>query len=295
MILPPHDWHHRRSGDVFMYMPRQTPAGCILTYAERVTPLRSLATHARETLASDPEFEPQQVFMVTRFLTHEGEFGGRVLIKGKRGAQPVAHVIAAVFAEDFSTRLTARVTDMNRLDEVVALVTQLAQSDRLGLGIHRRRRYMFLPPTGWHVVPGIGLEVALFPAAYPRSHACIVVSPAEPLSLTNQHPRLLLEEQDARQGLPPPEHVESGLLDTRSNLLTAEEWTTVRDLPGVGKMVRFLAVLLDGHYYYPLRLEALAHDDLAAQRRTFVELVGSIEPLPFGQPEPATSSPLWQD
>jgi len=295
VILPPHDWHHRRSGDVFMYMPRATSSGFVITYAERVTPLRSLVTHVRETLQSDPGFEVEQVFMVARFLTLEGEFGARVLIRGKRHDQPVAHVVAAVFVEDFSTRITARITDLDRVDELVTMVTQLAQHDQLGLGVRRRRRFMFLPPPGWHVVPGIGLEVALFAPEYPRSHACIVVSPAEPISASTRHPKVMLEEQDARQGLPPASEVATRLLDTRTTLLVAEEWTSTRSL-AVGRMIRYLAVLHDANFYYMVRLEALEHPGLGAQHQAFIELVGSVESLPSGhQATSAGSSLVWQE
>jgi hypothetical protein len=294
MILPPHDWHHRRSGDVYMYMPRETPPGCVLTYSERVAPLRSLAAHVQETLASDPEFEALQVFMITRFLTLEGEYGARVLVTGRRGAQPVAHVVAAVFAEDFSTRVTARITNLERLDEYVAFVTQIAREDRLHLGV-RRRRFVFQPPTHWHVVPGIGLEVALFAPEYPARPACIVVSPAEPIALSPQHPRAMLAEQDARQGLAPAHEEPLPAVDTRSQLLTSEMWRSSRPLPDGRKMIRFLIVLADGRYHYPLRLECLDEPDLEHLRRVLAEVAGTVEPLPIPPPTGESALALWQD
>lgn len=293
MIAPPPDWHHRRSGDVYMYMPRDPTPGCVLTYSERVSPLRSLAAHVRETLETDAEFEPTAVFTTARFLTLEGEYGARAVIKGHRGQQPVAHVIAAVFADDFSTRVTARITDLARLDEYIAMVVRLARHDRLGLGI-RRRRYMFQPPSGWHAVPGIGLELAFYPPEYPKRRACLVVSPAEPIALSGGHPRSTLADQDVRQGLSPVLAETSMPLATRSALLKGELWRSSRALPGAGKMVRSLAVLMDGRYYYALRLEALAETG-DADDQILIQTAGSVEPLPVATPVTQDSLALWQD
>lgn len=254
--------------------------GCVLTYAERLTPLRSLRAHMREVLADDSGFSPHEEFMISRFLTEEGEFGAHMMVKGHRYGQPIAHIIAAVFTDYFSTRLTARVTNLDRLEEYRALVAELARTDRLALG-RRRRRYAFQPPPDWHHVPDVGLEFAYFAPDYPKTRTCIIVSPAEPLSASPKHPRLMLEEIDERRGLTAPETTILTPPYTRHPSLTAEQWRSTRSVPGLpGKMVRYLIVLVDGRYYYPLRLEALEHSELDAEHNVLVELAGTIESLP---------------
>ena len=59
-------------------------------------------------------------------------------------------------------------------------------------------------------------------------------------------------------------------------------------------MVRSLAVLMDGRYYYALRLEALAETG-DADDQILIETAGSVEPLPVATPVTQDSLALWQD
>ena len=296
MILCPPGWHERRSGDVLVYLPRNPPHDCVLTYAEHVAPLRPLLELANETLAEDPEFEVSRTLMITRLVTDEGEYAARVVVHGRRRGQPVAHIVGAVFADDFSTRLTARVTDLARLDDHVTLVTELLRADRLALGV-RRRRFAFQPPPAWHPVPGMALDIAFFPPDYPRSHSCIVVPAAEPVAALPQGPAKLLQEIDERVGLPPGQHVRTTPIATRRNLV-GEELMWTRRLPGLEReMHRYLAVLQDDRYYYTLRMDALAHQDLEQEHERFVATACSVEslPAPRATGAPPSVAAFWDD
>ena len=296
MILPPPGWHHRRTSDVYVYVPREGQLDCVITYVERLSPLRSLPALVRETLASDPEFNVGEVFMTNRFVTLEGEYGARVTVTGLHHGKPAAHIVAGVFVEDFSTRLTARVEDLSRLVEYEELVHELAIHDRLALGA-RRRRVAFQPPEGWHLVPDMGLDVIFFSPEYPRTPACIIVSPSDPITPTN-NPKGLLEIVDEHRGLPPPEGATVQPLATRANL-EGEVWRTTRALPGApAPMVRYQAILTDA-YYYTLRLESLDNEDLAPQVEVFVKTAGSVESLPLAvEQAQGTAAPtfdMWSE
>jgi hypothetical protein len=258
-------------------MPRSEPTGCVLTYAERLVPLRSLRAHLRETMAEDPGFRPGRLYASTRFVTGEGEFGAHAMVTGERHGQPIAHIVAAVFAEDFSTRLAARITDLDRLSEYRELVAELARGDRLGLGI-RRRRHAYRPPPGWHLVPQPDLDAAFFSPGYPEPRSCIIVSPAEPITLSPRSPKEWLDELDRRRGLPAGRETVLPPPPTRHDNLVGEEWRSERDV-GVGKMVRYLVVLRDDHYFYPLRLETLEHPGIVEEHLVLLETAGTVESL----------------
>lgn len=276
MILPPENWHQRRSGDRYIYMPREEP-GCVLSYAERLSPLRSIRAQLREVMADDPGFRPEKAFPNVRFVTDEGEFGSHTMALGARHGQQVAHIVASVFAEDFATQLAARVTDIGRLDQFRELVAEIARADRLNLGI-RRRRYAFRPPPSWHLVPEMSLDAAFFAPNYPKTRSCIVISAAEPIQLTANTPKEWLDELDRRRGLLPADETALAPTPTRQQELESEQWKSVRDV-GIGKMVRYLVVLRDDRYFYPLRLEALDHEGIEAEHMTLLETAGTVESL----------------
>src|SRR5262249_42704455 len=150
-------------------------------------------------------------------------------------------------------------------------VLQLARTDRLGLGV-RRRRYGFSPPRGWHPVAGMGLDVVLLPPEYPALHGAITIYPAEPLAGVDPH--AWENTHDQRVGIETADEVcqlAASPAWKRGKGLTGEEWSTVRQLPNSpGKIVRHFVVLRDERYFYAAKLETMDGPHLKRLHDTFV-------------------------
>ena len=268
-----------------------------MTYRERVTPIRSFPKLLHEALAEDAEFEIGEKSKITRLYTDEGEYAALIVVRGMFRGRAIAHIVSAVFADDFSTLLDARV-EAEFIDEYSQLVLELTKADRLELGI-RRRRYGFVPPAGWHPIPGIGLEIALVPPNYPALHASITMYPAQPL-VDAQDPHEYQNLHDERVGLGPAEEIKNlAMVGPAERELRGEEWRTTRALPNdQGKIVRHQVVLRDERYLYVAKLEALEGDELEALHRAFSETVGTIEAIPLPLSARSTNSTLtgmWSD
>jgi hypothetical protein len=295
MIQGPPGFREWRSGDVLTYAPRGGRVHCVMTYEERVAPLRSVRELVAEVLADDADFQAAETDEMVRFVTQEGEYGARSVIKGHHRGRPIVHIVAAVLADDFATRLAARV-ERAHLEAYLPLVDGLIRRDRLALGV-RRRRIAFTPPPGWHPIPGVGLEVVLLAPDYPRVPAMLTVYPAEPLA-TGRDPRRLEEERDARLDQQMTE--ESGRIlgagrQRKGVPLVGEEWIASRPLSADrGKLLRHLVVLRDSAYAYSVKLEA-AEEDAAGLRPVFMRLIDSIETIPTARTDADTahSFEMW--
>lgn len=280
MITCPDHWSDRPSANGLILQPcdEEVP-GCVVRYTERVVPQRSLWALVKEVLALDADFKVKSVSPVDCFLTDEGEHAAAVWVTGTAGTQPMAHMVGAVFAEDFSTRLDARIRDMTRAEAYRSLVRTLIQQDRLCLGM-RRRRVLFIPPTDWHAV-AFGLGTTLYPPEYPRTLSCIVVTPAEPRSNGDFDVVAQRRREDTRRRL----QVLSGGDDPPSSFTTANgllcaHYRSTCKAPDGTIVARDLAVLRDDYYVYTLQLDATQHAKLDAHRKQFLELVGSVRPVP---------------
>ncbi|HNN91183.1 MAG TPA: hypothetical protein PKI03_02900 [Pseudomonadota bacterium] len=266
-----------------MYTPRQGLVHCVMTYRERISPIRSFPKLLHEALADDPEFVPGERNQITRFVTNEGEYAAMIIVHGTYRERALAHIVSSVFADDFCTLIDARV-EAPYVDEYAQLVMTLAKADQLQLNV-RRRRFGFMPPKGWHVVAGQGLDVALLPPEYPRVHGAITVYPAEPAQ-TAQDPHTLQNLHDERVGLGSvSESQQWAMTGSPERRLRGEQWRTVRKLPQAGgpsaQMVRYLVVLRDEHYFYTLKLETLDGPHVEPLHQAFVEVIGTIEPIPL--------------
>jgi hypothetical protein len=200
---------------------------------------------------------------------------------GMRDGEPTVYVFASVFTEFFNTKLVVR-GELAQLERLSALVVDVAHRDRLGLGL-RRRRIGFTPPTGWHPIPGLGLDMVFLPPNYPQTHAAITVYPAVPVELA-VHPRRFQHEHDERIGLPAQHESRSAARTqrTKRNIgLEGSEWTSRRPLPNdLGEFVRYLIVLRDSRYVYSTKLEALAGPQLDELHRVFIDMMSTIEAIP---------------
>lgn len=274
MFMCPDGWREWRNGDLMTYVPREGKAHCVLTYAERITPVHSLPYLLYRVLDDEPAFTREETLQIARFVSQEGEYGARIVVKGECQGARIAICVAALFTETFSTRLVARIEEPY-LDESIELVTTLAQQDRLELGV-RRRRVAFQPPPNWHPVGG-DLEVSLFPPDYPKPRCVITVYPADPQAMRNM--RTYIEEHDRRVGIPASEDSRVTEIFTPRGL-RGELLRTVHPMPGAGKMVRYLVVLSDGQYRYSAKMEALQQPGLEPMVETLMNMVGTIESIP---------------
>ena len=275
MFLCPSGWHEWRGGDRLIYTPRTGAVQCVMTYRERVRPVRAFPKLLHDVLAADPELVIEEKNKITRFITDEGEYAALIVVRGHFRGRPIGHVVAAIYTEEFTTLVDARV-ETAVIDEYAQRVLELVKSDRLELGL-RRRRVAFKPPAGWHVIPGTGLDVTLLPPDYPKVHASITVEPAHPLA-QGFDPHEFAALHDQAVGL-------VGGSETRKlaevNLLHGDEWEMVRPLPdGQGKLVRHLVVLRDERYTYAAKLEALEGNQLPNLMTAFHDLVRSFQPVP---------------
>lgn len=278
MILCPPGWHEWRAGDVLMLSPRVDRVHTVITYAERAVPVRSFPAVVQAVVADDSEFIETGRRHVQRMITNEGEYAASIVVTGTYRGQPIAHVIACIYTEMFHTLLAAR-TEADYLDETERLVLDLVREDRLSLGV-RRRRVGFVPPKGWHPVPGIDLEMVLLPPEYPKIHGSITMYAAEPAGFDAYGYQ---KTHDARVGLPAPldeSHIEITVPNKTAQPLRGSEWSTVRELPGGGKMIRRFAVLRDERYVYATKLEALDHDGVQHLHDAFLDTLATIEPIP---------------
>jgi hypothetical protein len=256
------------------YVPREGKAHCVITYVERVTPVHSLPYLLYRVLEEEPDFTRTETLQIARFVSVEGEYGARIVVKGESRGAPISICVAALFTESFSTRIVGRIEDGYQ-DKYVEMITELAQHDRLDLGI-RRRRLAFQPPAGWHPVPG-ELDVSLFPPDYPKPRCVITVYPAEPIGAVNMG--VFTPEHDRRVGVPPPESTTNTEIRTPRHL-RGQLTQTVHPMPGAGKMVRHLAVLTDNRYSYAAKMEALDQPGLEPMVEVFMNMIGTFESIP---------------
>jgi hypothetical protein len=303
MIPCPPGWREWRVGDSLRYASKDAGCRCVLTYDERLTPVRSLTKLTRAALAEEPDFVATQEHHIVRLITHEGEYGAFVQVRGRSlDERPAVVSVAAIFTEHFNTSLVARIEGDHRdgdahVEQMTQLLLEVTQLDSLGLG-QRRRRVGFTPPRNWHPIPGLGLDMVLLPPDYPKTHGSITVYPAEPLELAVD-PIRVQRDHDQRVGLPPPVAEERSMARTRQtkrNLaLLGEEYTSRRVLPGnQGEMVRHLVVLRDDHYVYATKLEALRGPRMEQLRADFIDMMGSIESIPQVSAD-ARVFDIWND
>lgn len=302
MVTPP-GWVEVRNGEVRSF---KSPGGdgCVLRYCERLSPIRSLRSLVRASLAAHPGFRPASLGPPQRLRTAEGEYAALVTVRGSGtdGASPtVALIVGAIFAEDFSTLLEAEVSRDSDVPIYQAELAKMLAADELALGV-RRRRYYFYTPTGWRQVRD-GLNVLLYPPDYPEPHAYIRLEPADPRR--ERDPLQLLAAEDAQHGLrpmlprdgfavPPPTSI-----STQHGLL-GEISCTYNMAPHGETLVRHLVVLRDSVYHYVLRLEALAAEVLPQHLDVLCKLADTIEPIaeaapqdPSAPSEGVTPAGLW--
>lgn len=127
---------------------------------------------------------------------------------------------------------------------------------------------------------GLYLDVAMFPAEYPRRISVIQVWAAVPIQM--ESPTLAIEDLDradamANLTLEPDQPLAGSPIRTRR--LSGQEWHRRLVGPGGLRFVRHFVELRDSVYIYRLRLDGNEHDELDRHRKLFRQVVSSVEPV----------------
>lgn len=245
---------------------------------QRVTPLRDIGWILRDVMVRNPELLVTSWSRAERFYTDEGEPAVLAVLAGTERGAPISHAVAVVYAEDFYNTFDGR-TPSADATQLRGLVMDIAKRHRLYLG-ERRRRFYFRPIDDWHLVPGLDLDVAMFPAEYPQRISVIQVWPAMPLRLEVGSAIDEIDRADRDAGLVLEPNQPLGPSAIRTSRLAGQEWR--RRLAGAGGLVfsRHVVELRDDRYVYRLRFDCNAHDDVRRHGQLFKAVVGSVEPLP---------------
>lgn len=296
------EWHAQPSaGGLLLWPVDQAASVCQVRYWES-RPLRPLHAQARECLGRDPDFVLQAASPVFRFQTHEGEYGAGLIVDGvhrqglpsaaARGplGRPQRRILCSVFAEHFCTWLEATVDDPARYPELGDRVIRLAASDRLGLGV-RRRRFVFTPPAGWRL-HAVGSTARLFHPDYPRRRLALAVPAAWPRGEDTPGLDAWLAEQDRGDGLSPEPTAEYQIVAraTARGLQGFLREGFVLDRRDGSRRQRLAYYLRDERYLYGLRLVASLDETHTLLVSTLTALADSIEPLPGGQAAGSTAN-----
>lgn len=245
--------------------PLDAPGSGAIRYRERLRPIRALeelaAAQVEAAELSDPRVEDADAL-----VTREGEYGAVVNLSGRVDGEPAQLTVAVVIGDDWyaeTAGLTREVSQFARFDRQVR---ELARTDRLHLGV-RRRRFNYTPPAGWRATtplamyttwtsPEPGRAIHVYPAV-PREHGLSIGPP--------------VGGGVADIGFAPE--------DISTPSLGGTCWELSATTSGGELGVRRMAVLDDGSYLYPLLVEATGELD-APTREAFGAVVGSVEPLP---------------
>jgi len=207
--------------------------------------------------------------------TQEGEHAAIFELVARPPELEVRRTIAVVLGDHDLVTIDGQVVRPDDFD-VTAPIEALAKSFSLGLGSDRARRYLYLPPDGWHRRARFRAEVWLAPD-YPRDPGMITVfhaRPLEPRAPIAQHARLF-EEVSAECGLNGP--LEREVVQVPSGL-TGERVIFAATIDGTKRLATNVA-LGDTSYVHLLRLETDV-EHAAANGQAFGRLVLSVEPIP---------------
>ena len=198
-----------------------------------------------------------------QITTVEGEYGARFDVAGAG----ISRSIGVVYGDDAMTLIDGRAFG----DSYGELVDSLTIGLDLGLGTDRWRRFWYEPPAGWEGLPRVRADVWLAPS-FPKPDTTITVFHARPESKTAlvQHYKLFEELTSgyARRSEARPVQTRSGLQGHIVEF-TGESRTATQALLG------------DGVYLYPLRLESAA----AQHAEIFMRVLESVEALPLPKQE----------
>jgi hypothetical protein len=190
--------------------------------------------------------------------------------------------------------LIALVRDATTLPEIAQLVRRLVYTDRLNLGV-RKRRFLYQPPADWQPLPN-GLLCSWYPLDYPRQPATLVVHPAMPRDSSEEAVVVTFIKAYQSRGFR-IEAVSDGEPVITDAGLHGKAFCLVGSFPERPVFTCDLLVLADARYLYALILESGA----TARRRELQAILPAVArsvhpiPLPTGvrPSDPPNSLNYW--
>lgn len=268
--IPGWSWHVR-GGGVTLTPPGGRAVGSI-RYRERRAPIRPIL----DIIAAKGPSPGGRRSAIERLVTAEGEYAAVVDLVHPLAGIEVQRTIGVVYADDWYSSISGLARDPEHFERFSALVRQLTASDRLMLGGHRRRRFVYSPPTGWNGWSPLPLVTTWFAPGYPRSRTSLTVYPALPVS-----PNTAAALSSIPVGPPRPAEIvepRAAPIDIESGELAGRQWEFVaRDARGL--FVRAVAILASDRHHYVVHLDAV-EAQLDEGQRALAALIASIEPLP---------------
>lgn len=256
-------WRRSYSGDgVLLSIPNGT-----IFVRPGVTPMRSADAIWRPLVPASANVEGP-----FGIVTSEGEYG--VIVNAIAPNEQIT--IAILYGDHSYATIHARTPDPALREQFLDVVRRLADSFPLGLGVERRRRYFYEPPSGWTGIARPFSTLWLAPDCG-RHRALLHVYHARPQRSTAPTLvfRTMFEQLSREFGTAPPTEPET--LHNRFGL--AGQLVTSRGLVGDTPTLVSDAGFTDSRMLYLVRLETDA-DVHARHLPTFRECLQTVQPIP---------------
>jgi hypothetical protein len=205
---------------------------------------------------------------------------------------PAERTIGIIAGDDSYALVDGAVIKPERFAEVRQMVQLITEGFFLGLGEHRRRRYLFQPPSGWR---GLGRvhTTRYYHPQYPREPAIITVHDTRPAAVTVSEVTDRLLFQDFTGGIDRDPPVPPTPIVARSGL--AGQIVRISGRHPGGRHLAFVqATLVDSRFSYTIVLETTV-EALPKHMPTLTEMVMSITPVPLRKTQSASALIAWAD
>lgn len=286
-------WSRRFLADsIVLYPPGGREQGAV-RITERIRPLRPVQQILREVISrfEDP-WQVEHIGEVRPLVTLEGEHAALVKIDMRAQAVQAVVMLGIVFGDDFYATVEAMSFSAEQHGQFQHYTEHLTRHFHLGLGMLRRRRYLYTPPPGWQALARTH-SVTWYPPDYPRLRALIRVFDAKPADTSQPmlQDRRLVEDLALGMGMrsdapPAPVSSDYGL----NGLLTV----TTGQYEGGPTTIYAQVALVDTRFSYLLRLESSVAD-IVTSREIFAQLIKTVFPVPLATTESEGALVQWAD
>jgi hypothetical protein len=248
----------------------------VIRIRDRQRPLRSIDDLVRARIAEMTlgEHVPGPI---ERIITSEGEHAAVTIVTSTLGDERFERTLGVILGDDFYTVIDGGASEAGARAQIRSAVRALVDDYSIGLGVVRRRRYLYQPPIGWSGYAR-GLITEWHPAGFPNEAASIAVFPARPVGESKAAVLDRALHELGWHGFTRTSRGDPTPILTRHHLLGAQ-WRIVGRYDDRPVQHQDIVVLQDDRFHYAMRLESTAvriDDD----REIFHRLLDSIEPIP---------------
>jgi hypothetical protein len=232
-----------------------------------------------------------RVSPLVRFATDEGENAGMLSISVDTPEVPLERTLGLVVGDTSYALITATVAAPEYVTQFREIVELMTRGWFMCLGEHRRRRYLYDPPAGWHAIPAHHATRYYHPA-YPKVVAAVTVHDARPTQVTDAEllDRMLFVETWRGLERDPP----TAPTPLQSQYDLTGQLTRITGVQGGQRMVTLQGVYTDTRFTYILQLDAKM-DALKDSLPSFSNTVLSARPVPAWAPKKPSSLIQWVD